>query len=103
MCHVSVGHVIRELESNGIPTTSIYVRAFAHVVEELKVPRAVITPHPMGRPMGPPRDGDTHQEVLRQALALLEEPEGRIVEYPGPYRPPAPPGRAGRDATEPAS
>jgi hypothetical protein len=71
VCHVSVGHVARAVEEAGIPTVSIYVRAFRHVVEEMKLPRTVVVKHPMGRPLGAPGDADRHTEVVDAALDLL--------------------------------
>lgn len=69
---MSVGHVQRAVEEAGIPTVSIYVRAFRHVVEEMKLPRTVVVKHPMGRPLGAPGDANRHAEVLGAALDLLE-------------------------------
>ncbi len=59
------------MEEAGIPTVSIYVRAFRHVVEEMKLPRAVVVKHPMGRPLGAPGDAERHTEVVDAALDLL--------------------------------
>ena len=83
---MSVGHVARVLEAEGIPTTSIYVRSFAHVVDEMKLARAVITRHPMGRPLGAPGDWERHRSVVAAALDLLDVPGGKVVELPEPYR-----------------
>lgn len=69
---MSVGHVQRAVEEAGIPTVSIYVRAFRHVVEEMKLPRTVVVKHPMGRPLGAPGDPVRHAEVVDAALDLLE-------------------------------
>ena len=89
MCHVSVGHVARQIEEHGIPTVAVFVRAFRHVAEQMGVPRAVITRHPMGRPMGAPGDSERHETVLAAALDLLETATvgGAIVELKTPYRP----------------
>ncbi len=87
MCHVSVGHVARAVEEAGIPTTAVYVRAFRHVVDEMVLPRAVITRHPMGRPLGPPGDAARQRAVVTAALELLPASERSVVELPEPYRP----------------
>ncbi len=87
MCHVSVGHVARAVEEAGIPTTAVYVRAFRHVVDEMVLPRAVITRHPMGRPLGPPGDAARQRAVVTAALELLAASERSVVELPEPYRP----------------
>lgn len=89
MCHVSVGHVAREAEMQGLPTVAIVVEAFAHVPREMGYPRAVVTRHPMGRPLGPPGDVSTQISVLQAALGLLGSARegGAILEIPNPYRP----------------
>lgn len=69
---MSVGHVQRAVEEAGIPTVSIYVKAFAHIVDEMKLPRAVVVRHPMGRPLGAPGDVARQAEVVDAALGLLE-------------------------------
>jgi hypothetical protein len=77
VCHGSVGLVARALEAAGIPTVSVFVRAFAHVAGRLRVPRVLITPHLMGRTIGPVGDRVRQREVVEAALRLL-------VEAPGP-------------------
>ncbi len=87
MCHVSVGHVQRAAEQVGIATVGVYVGSFGHIPELMGVARAVITRHPMGRPLGAPGDEERQVEVLRRALALLDEPAPGRVELPHRYRP----------------
>lgn len=89
MCHVSVGHIARRAETEGIPTVAVVVRSFRHVAEEMGYPRAVITRHPMGRPIGPPGDTETQTRVVEAALELLERANrgGAIFELDSPYRP----------------
>lgn len=86
---MSVGHIARRAEAEAIPTVAVVVRSFRHVVEEMGYPRAVVTRHPMGRPMGPPRDADIQTRVVAAALDLLEEADrgGSILELDLPYRP----------------
>ncbi len=83
---MSVGHVQRAIESAGIPTVGVYVRSFGHVPELMGVARALITKHPMGRPLGAPGDGDRQLAVVRAALALLEGDNRSISEFPAPWR-----------------
>jgi hypothetical protein len=84
---VSVGHVQRAIESIGIPTVGVYVSAFGHVPAQMGVARALITRHPMGRPIGAPGDSERHLAVVRHALSLLATGDGqRIESFPGPYR-----------------
>lgn len=73
MCHGSVGLVARALEAAGIPTVSVFIRAFEHVAGRLRVPRALITPHLMGRTVGPVGDRSRQRTVVEAALRLLAE------------------------------
>jgi hypothetical protein len=86
---VSVGHIARAAEKEGIPTVAVVVRSFRHVVHEMGYPRAVITHHPMGRPLGPPGEVATQKRVVGTALDLLESATqgGTVVELDEPYRP----------------
>jgi len=77
VCHESVGLVARALESAGIPTVSVFVQAFAHVAGRLRLPRVLVTPHLMGRTVGPVGDPQRQREVVERALRLL-------IEAPGP-------------------
>lgn len=87
MCHVSVGHVQRAIESIGIPTVGVYVRAFGHIPELMGVARAVLTRHPMGRPLGAPGDAERQKAVVRAALSLLASNEQVIEGLPAAWRP----------------
>ena len=69
---MSVGHVQRAVEEAGIPTVSIYVKAFAHIAAEMALPRTLVVRHPMGRPLGGAGDHDRQTAVLEAALDLLE-------------------------------
>ena len=86
---MSVGHVARGFEEAGIPTVGVFVRAFAHVAEVMKVPRAVITAHPMGRPLGGPGDRERQRRVIEAALSLVDSASegGTIVDLDEPWRP----------------
>ncbi len=89
MCHVSVGHVARLLEESGIATVVVGIRAFRPRLEEMALPRVLITPHMMGRTLGPPGDRDRQRAAVIAALELLEEAEQpeTLVDLPGAYRP----------------
>lgn len=76
MCHGSVGLVARALEAHGIPTVSLFVRAFRHVATRLGVPRVLVTPHLMGRTTGPVGDRVRQRAVVEAALELLETADG---------------------------
>lgn len=84
---MSVGHVQRVFEAAGIPTVGIYIAAFAHVPERMGVSRALITDHPMGRPLGAPGDAVRQRDVVGAALELLTGTARQtIVSFPHPYR-----------------
>ncbi|MGI9648218.1 MAG: hypothetical protein ACR2OI_06835 [Acidimicrobiia bacterium] len=85
---MSVGHVARAIEEAGIPTSTILVRAFRHVAEEMKLPRVVVTRHPMGRPLGAAGDHQRHRHVTMAALELFDSADAATtVELPEPFRP----------------
>jgi hypothetical protein len=73
VCHESVGLVARALEAAGIPTVSIFVQAFTHVADRMRLPRVVVTPHLVGRTVGPVGDRRRQREVVRASLRLLRE------------------------------
>jgi len=85
---VSVGHVARSIEESGIPTVTIVTKAFQHRAEEMKLPRTLVVPHLMGRPMGAANDVERQNEVLNAALALFGTAmrNGTMEEFPKPYR-----------------
>jgi hypothetical protein len=71
VCHGSVGLVARALEQAGIPTVAVFVRAFEHVAVRLRPPRVLVTPHLMGRTIGPVDDRGRQRAVVEAALGLL--------------------------------
>ena len=76
------------LEEAGISTVVIAARAFRAFIEKMKVPRALITPHLMGRPVGPPQSPERQRQTILAALDLLAKAErgGTIVDMGGAYR-----------------
>lgn len=86
---MSGGHVARVFEEAGIPTVAIVAAPFAFRATGMHIPRTLVTPHLMARPLGPPGDAARHLEVLRAALALLAEARENptVREFPGAYRP----------------
>ena len=84
---MSVGHAQRAIEAGGIPTVSVYVKSFEHVARLMRVSRAIVTRHPMGRPLGAPGDVGRQLAVVTAALDLLATAsEPTIVELPASYR-----------------
>ena len=70
---MSVGHVARLLEENGIPTVVIAVQSFKETMASMSLPRVLITPFPMGRPIGFPGNKNQQLRVIEAALKLLSE------------------------------
>jgi len=84
---VSVGHVQRVIEAAGIPTVGIYIGAFGHVPQQMSVSRALVTPNPLGRPLGAPGDTERQLDVVTAAIALFGVDAPTIRGYPHAYRP----------------
>jgi len=85
---MSVGHVARLLEEAGIATVVVAVRSFENRMRMMSLPRVLLTPHPMGRPVGAPGDRLTQIAVLQRALDLLETATAgsTVVSIEGTYR-----------------
>ena len=60
------------MEEGGIPTVTIASSVFAGRMLPMSIPRLVLTPQPLGRPLGAPGDGDRQRFVLNEAKTLLE-------------------------------
>lgn len=52
---------------------AVFIRAFAHVAGQLRVPRVLVTPHLMGRTIGPVGDPARQRQVVEAALRLLAD------------------------------
>lgn len=72
---MSVGHVARLLEEAGIPTVIITAAPFRDRLEAMSLPRVLVTPNLMGRPVGLPNDVEGQRTVLLAALELLANAE----------------------------
>ena len=85
---MSVGHVARAIEEAGIPTVAIMVRSFRHVAEAMRLPRTLVTRHPMGRPLGAAGDAERQRAVIEAALSLLEQATtaGTFLDLESPFR-----------------
>jgi D-proline reductase (dithiol) PrdB len=77
-----VGLIARVLEEAGISTVCIVMRK--ETAQNVKPPRALFVHFPMGAPLGPANDTETHHEALRQALEVLDTARqpGTIVDSP---------------------
>lgn len=81
-----MGHVQRAIEAAGIPTVGVYVASFGHIPGLMGVARALVTQHPMGRPLGAPHDTERQLAVVRTALDLLNSSEQTITDFGETYR-----------------
>jgi hypothetical protein len=70
------------MEEAGISTVCIVMRK--ETAQNVKPPRALFVHFPFGAPLGPANDVETHYEVLRQALEVLDTAggPGTIVDSP---------------------
>ena len=69
---MSVGHVARIFESMGISTVCFFVKAFMHLVDQMKIPRTIVTNNFVGRTIGKPFDLPNQTNVVRQGIELLK-------------------------------
>jgi hypothetical protein len=60
------------MEASGIPTVVVAVAAFEQPLKKMALPRVLLTPFLLGRPVGPVNDIRTQNGVLRAAMDLLE-------------------------------
>ena len=78
MCCQTVCLVQAALEREGIATVSISL--LNEVARQLKPPRALWVPFPMGYPLGEPNNADLQHEVIAAALKLLERNDVPVLE-----------------------
>lgn len=65
-------------EAAGIATVALV--SVLPVAEKMHPPRALYCEFPLGRPLGRPGDADFQHDVARRAFALLDAPEGPVLE-----------------------
>ncbi len=73
MC--TLAHVF---EAAGLAT--VVLSSVRNVAERMHPPRALHCEFPLGRPLGRPGDPEFQQRVLAAAFALLEQPDGPVLE-----------------------
>ena len=78
MCHQTVGLAQAEVEGRGISTASITL--MPEVTRDLRVPRALEVPYPLGFPLGNPGDAANQRRVLRAVLGLLARDDVPFIE-----------------------
>ena len=69
---MSVGHVARLLEEAGIATVIIASRVFEKRMRMMTLPRVLLTPFLMGRPVGPPGNLNRQHATVLAAIDLLD-------------------------------
>jgi len=80
---MSVGHIARALEEAKIATIIIAVKAFETRMRMMSLPRVLLTPQLLGRPLGNPFDAKLQISILNAALQLLEKADRNktILDY----------------------
>ena len=72
---MSVGHVARAFEDADIATVIIAVKSFETRMKMMSLPRVLLTPQLLGRPLGNPFDEQQHTKILNSAIKMLETAE----------------------------
>ena len=63
----------------------VAVAAFEEPLKKMALPRVLLTPFLLGRPVGPVGDARTQRRVIRAALQLLESTrQPTMVHFKGP-------------------
>lgn len=70
---MSVGHIARLFEAAGIATVIIAAAPFQERLAAMRVPRLVVTPSLLGRPLGMPGNRFQQRAILVAALSLLAQ------------------------------
>ncbi len=68
-------------------TVIIAIRAFRTTLAAMTLPRVLLTPNPLGRPLGKPHNRKKHKAAILAALTLLVEAKQvrEVIELPGSY------------------
>ncbi len=67
-----MGLIAAAIEEKGIRT--VCLSTFEPIMKQVRPPRWLTVPHPLGFPLGPPRRSETQTRILRRAFQLLKEP-----------------------------
>lgn len=59
----------------------IATEVFDKRLTSMKLPRILFTSYPMGRPLGYPNQRQAQEQILKEALKLLEESKDFAVKY----------------------
>ena len=84
---MSVGHIARAAELAGIATVIISADIFEQRLAVMNPPRTVLTPYPMGRPLGQAGNAAGQKATLLAGLRLLAEATegGSVLRVDHPY------------------
>ena len=69
---MSVGHIARLLEENQIPTVITASKVFEKPLKAMHLPRVLLTPNMVGRPLGKPFDRITQKNIILKGIDLLD-------------------------------
>lgn len=72
------------METAGIPTVVVAVAAFEAPLRKMMLPRVLLTPFLMGRPIGPVGNYRLQRGVLKTALDLLASTQAASVIHYNP-------------------
>lgn len=72
---MSVGHIARLMEEEGISTVVIGSGMFEERLKGMNLPRTIITQYPMGRPLGTPGSIQIQRKIILAALQMLAAAE----------------------------
>ena len=76
-------YIERPESEGGAGIATVQISLVRPVTEATKPPRALWVPFPFGRPLGPPNRPEVQLDVLRRALALVDQPTGpALIDYP---------------------
>jgi len=78
MCQQAVGLVQGAIEDVGIATVSVSL--LAEVTKNVRPPRALSVPFPLGYPLGRPCDIALQRAIILQSLKLLERTDLPVFE-----------------------
>jgi D-proline reductase (dithiol) PrdB len=78
ICTRTVSTLARIFEEQGLATVALVSNPT--IARNVSPPRALHVDFPLGRPLGRPLDAEFQRRVLRDALGLLEQPEGPVFE-----------------------
>jgi hypothetical protein len=69
------------MEAAGIPTVVVAVAAFEQPLKKMALPRVLLTPFLLGRPVGPVGDARIQRGVMQAALNLLDTADRPIMAH----------------------